>query len=225
LTGTLDTYNQFGEQIGQYVEITNEDGDVFKTDLTGDGVNPDNFALEVPLKNGENFFYVTVFYVDQHGYHNQLTTDMNDWFLINSTVASNIIYVTLTWDYQPDVDLYVTDPAGETAWYMTQYTSSGGYLDIDDTSSYGPEHYTLTTENTVYWDQGYEISLHYYTGEGPTSYSVTVSVNEGTEYEYTETFTGYISASDMNNDSPGGGGADWVYITTVYPTDTTGLSQ
>jgi len=223
LTGTLDTYNQFGEQIGQYVEITNEDGDVFKTELTGDGVNPMNFSLEIPLKHGENYFYVTVFYVDQYGYHNQLTTDMYDWFLINSTVASNIIYVTLTWDYQPDVDLYVTDPAGETAWYSSQYTSSGGYLDIDDTSSYGPEHYTLTTENTVYYDQGYVISLHYYSGEGPTSYSVTVSVNEGTPYEYTQTFTGYISESDDFNDSPGSSGSDWAYITTVYPVDTSGV--
>jgi hypothetical protein len=220
LEGTLDTLDEFGEQIGEYIDIINEDGDIFTYELTANGVNPRTFIGEIPLKNGENWFYFTTYYKDQNSNENQITTDMMGWFLINSTIPSNVIYVTLTWDYQPDVDLYVTNPAGETSWYSSYYTSAGGFLDIDDRYSYGPEHYTLTTENTVYYDEGYDINVHYYEGEGPTSYSVTVVVNEGTEYEYTEYFTGVIGESNMYNDSPGSGGLDWAYITTVYPVDT-----
>lgn len=217
LTGTVDSYQVFGEQIAKYVDIINEDGDVFTAELTSHGTDPATFEMEVPLKHGENYLYFAPYYVDQYGYHNQLTTDMTDWFLINSTVAANVIYVTLTWDAQPDVDLYVTNPAGETAWYSNYSTSAGGYLDIDDTSSYGPEHFTLTTENTVYWDEGYEINVHYYNGEGPTSYTVTVIVNPDTPEAYSEVFYGYLSEDNSSNNSPGGSGPDWAYITTVYP--------
>ena len=142
---------------------------------------------------------------------------MFGWFIINSTVASNVIYVTLTWDAQPDVDLYVTDPTGSTSYWSELVTPDGGLLDIDDTTGYGPEHWTLTTDNVVRWGEPYTIRLHYYYGDGPTSYNVTVTANEGTAYETTQTSTGVISSSNSDNYYPGSYGDDWVDICIVTP--------
>lgn len=223
ISGSLDTLNMMGEQIGDMVEIISDNGQIFRQYLSKNGTSPSNFSVEVPLKSGENKFLFNIIYNDERGNENYMSHDQYGWFIINSTVPANAIYVTLTWDGQPDVDLYVTNPAGETSYFENYTTSDGGYLDIDDTNSYGPEHYTLLASDSVMWGQGYEIKLHYYNGNGPTSYNVIVTVNEGTRYEKTSYYSGIISSSGYQvddityNDAPGDSGPDWVYITTAVP--------
>jgi hypothetical protein len=220
IEGTVDTLEQMGEQLGDAIEVISEDGQIFRADLYKNGTSPSDFSIQVPVKRGENRFLVNILYYDEFGNEHYLSSDMFGWLLINSTVAGNVIYVTLTWDAQPDVDLYVTDPTGSTSYWSNPVTADGGVLDIDDTSGYGPEHWTLTTNNVVRWGEPYTIRLHYYDGDGPTSYSVTVTTNEGTIYETTQTYTGVISSSNMDNYEPGSFGADWVDICTVTPIDT-----
>lgn len=47
-------------------------------------------------------------------------------------VASGEIRVTLTWDNDDDLDLRVTDPAGDTVSWTNSQVPSGGFLDRDD---------------------------------------------------------------------------------------------
>jgi hypothetical protein len=217
ITGTVNTLSQMGEQLGDAIEVVSENGQIFRADLYKYGTDPSEFAIEVPVKRGENRFLINTIYYDEFGNERYLSNDLFGWFIINSTVASNVIYVTLTWDAQPDVDLYVTDPTGSTSYWSELVTPDGGLLDIDDTTGYGPEHWTLTTDNVVRWGEPYTIRLHYYYGDGPTSYNVTVTANEGTAYETTQTYTGVISSSNSDNYYPGSYGDDWVDICIVTP--------
>lgn len=217
MTGTVDTLAQMGEQIGDIIEIVTEDGQIFRQYLTKYDSSSSYFSIEIPVESGQNMFLINTIYIDENGSERYLANDMYGWFIINSTVAANAIYVTLTWDGQPDIDLYVTDPNGETSYYRNYYTSDGGVLDIDDTTGYGPEHWTLTTDNTVRWDQGYTVRLHYYEGDGPTSYTVKVVINQGTDRETVKTYSGVISTSNSSNDSPSATGSDWVDICIATP--------
>lgn len=56
-------------------------------------------------------------------------------------VGSGPITVTMTWNTDmSDVDLHVFEPNNMHIYYASPFGTSG-YLDVDDTSGYGPEHY------------------------------------------------------------------------------------
>lgn len=87
--------------------------------------------------------------------------------------AGVVLLVTLTWD-QPgtDVDLYVTEPDGETKYYANKIGADGGIIDQDITSGYGPEHYTLDPSQGHSVDAGtYTFRVHYYAAHGGPSYA------------------------------------------------------
>jgi Ca-activated chloride channel family protein len=52
--------------------------------------------------------------------------------------------VVLSWDADAtDIDLWVTDPAGETCIYSHNRTKTGGHMSNDFTQGYGPEVFTI----------------------------------------------------------------------------------
>jgi Ca-activated chloride channel family protein len=52
--------------------------------------------------------------------------------------------VVLSWDADnTDIDLWVTDPAGERAYYNVPKTRTGGHVSADFTGGYGPEVFTI----------------------------------------------------------------------------------
>jgi len=87
-------------------------------------------------------------------------------------VEPGVITVSLTWGSAPDIDLHVYEPNGmQVCWYDLQGYS--GALDRDDRSSYGPEHYTVPTCETL--ERGvYEIALDYYKGGTPEVATVQI---------------------------------------------------
>ena len=64
------------------------------------------------------------------------------WTAIPPNSVSWYFVVTLTWQQPTDLDLYVTAPNGETAWWG-QRQISVGELDRDDIDGFGPENFTL----------------------------------------------------------------------------------
>lgn len=92
-----------------------------------------------------------------------------------------IITVTLTWGSQPDVDLHVYEPDGSHVFYGYPQGTSG-YLDIDDTSGYGPEHYYAKCENLQ--TGTYRIGVNYYDGDRPETAVIQVRAhNQHREYK------------------------------------------
>ena len=52
--------------------------------------------------------------------------------------------MVLTWDADnTDIDLWVTDPNGEKAFYGNRLTYQGGRMSLDFTGGYGPEEFSL----------------------------------------------------------------------------------
>jgi len=99
--------------------------------------------------------------------------------------SSGNIQVTLAWQGGADIDLYVTDPAGDVVSFQTPQIASGGHLDHDGRGACRSNEQANTVEN-VYWASAsppsgnYQVELHYYgecnSNAGPTTATVSVSV-------------------------------------------------
>lgn len=103
------------------------------------------------------------------------------------------VQVTLTWDSVCDLDLWVTDPYGETIYWNNPSSASGGQLDYDNTYGYGPEN--------IFWPPNaapngtYEVRVNYYSGTGTAQYSVLVIINDEVINNW-QPFTGNINPNE-----------------------------
>ena len=116
--------------------------------------------------------------------------------------------VILTWGANPsDLDSHMTGPnADSTRWHIYYPSSSrtaGGIcgLDVDDTSSYGPETITCPSTTTTALRNGvYRYSVHHYSGSGTIGSSgatVRLEFGNGTVYNYTPPSGGWVSDDDV----------------------------
>jgi len=84
------------------------------------------------------------------------------------------VKVTLTWENEADLDLWVTDPSGERIGWSHRGSASGGQLDVDDTDGFGPEN--------IFWPFGgaprglYKVEVNHYSGPAPVSFDVFMQV-------------------------------------------------
>ncbi len=112
-------------------------------------------------------------------------------------VSGGVITVTLKWGSQPDVDLHVFEPNGEHVYYMNK-SGISGYLDLDDTSGYGPEHYYVSCEGL---EAGtYEVGVNYFSGSAPETAEVQITTGDGTTRAFSTTLT--HSQGIAGNQSP-----------------------
>jgi hypothetical protein len=113
----------------------------------------------------------------------------NKW---TSVMGTGDVQVTLAWNANADIDLYVKDPSGDKVYYDNPTVSSGGELDLDNRCS----NFVLGKPENIYWPSGkaptgtYEVSVNYYadcstsgTSTGPVDWTVTTKVN-GVERTY-----------------------------------------
>jgi tRNA (guanosine-2'-O-)-methyltransferase len=99
--------------------------------------------------------------------------------------ASGPLQFTLSWDSGADIDLYVTDPSGETLFYNEENrrTQSGGHMDQDARGDCRPEQEHTRIEN-IYWEQQpppgqYRVELHYFSpcrGSDATRTTLSISI-------------------------------------------------
>jgi hypothetical protein len=91
-------------------------------------------------------------------------------------IGSGPITVTLTWGDQPDVDLHVYEPDGTHVYYAAR-TGESGYLDVDDVTSWGPEHYYVVDCDTL--EAGiYRVGVNYYRGSAPETAYVQIQAGD-----------------------------------------------
>lgn len=87
-------------------------------------LNGNAFSTQAVLRAGENRLRVAVDAPDDRRGCAERT--------IRSETQRTTISATLTWNLADvDVDLYVTQPDGETAWYSNRDTAIGGRLDVE----------------------------------------------------------------------------------------------
>ncbi|HAX81424.1 MAG TPA: hypothetical protein DCY40_02510 [Actinobacteria bacterium] len=110
------------------------------------------------------------------------------------TVGLGDVAVTLDWEGPADIDLWVTDPNGETVRYDSD-SSSGGHL--DDDSNKDCEADAPPPPETISWEPGtaplgsYSVTVDYWTecGAGAVEFTVTVTVNGQVILSTTSTLT------------------------------------
>jgi outer membrane protein assembly factor BamE (lipoprotein component of BamABCDE complex) len=89
--------------------------------------------------------------------------------------------ITLAWDAdETDVDIHVTEPSGEEAFYAHRYTFAGGRVSEDITDGFGPELYEIRQAKPG----TYTIRAHYYASHqqtifGPATCTLTVYTDWG----------------------------------------------
>jgi hypothetical protein len=103
------------------------------------------------------------------------------------------IQVNLTWSTEGDVDLWVTDPNGEKTYWNNPNSASGGYLDVDNTSGFGPEN--------VFWEAGkaingtYKVEVDYFSGSVETTYGILIIV-DGVVLNGGQPYTGQLNPEE-----------------------------
>ncbi len=176
-----------------------------------------NFSTQVVLRSGDNVIRVAV-----EGADGRRGCAVKN---IKSTTPKTTLSATLTWSLgDADVDLYVTQPDNQTAWYSNKSTSSGGRLDVDNTSGFGPENYFISLASDSPLNVGtYTMQVHYYRDRKqdsthptrPVNWRVVILINEATAREKIEVYTGTLSKDNSGNNSPGSSGPDWATARVV----------
>lgn len=111
-------------------------------------------------------------------------------------VGSGKIQITLTWNTEADVDLYLDEPDGNTIYYANDTSNAGdGFLDVDDMDGFGPEN--IFYEEDVPAGE-YTVRVHMYsasTQDLPTSYTVKVKRDN-----ISQTFNGTLEEDEEMDD-------------------------
>lgn len=86
--------------------------------------------------------------------------------------GNGVITVTLTWEHETDIDLHVFEPDGTHVFYANKVGDSG-FLDRDNTTGFGPEHYYVACDTLQ--TGTYHIGVNYYNGIDPESVHIQVA--------------------------------------------------
>lgn len=78
-----------------------------------------------------------------------------------ATAVQGFFTATLTWDGAGDVDLHTDEPGGTHVYYRHPEGESG-YLDVDNTIAFGPEHYYASCDTNRLREGTYQIALANY---------------------------------------------------------------
>jgi len=142
-----------------------------------------SFTREMLASRGYNSIVVA-------DYKNLQSSDHISFY---ADVPPTSLKIFLFWDTDnTDLDLHVKEPDGTECYYGHKDTPLGGRLDVDVTTGYGPEVYTMEYPNPGI----YEILIHYYGGQELTEATVVAIMNEGTSKEKRTTFTMMLTKQD-----------------------------
>lgn len=110
---------------------------------------------------------------------------------MGTCIGSGSLRFTLTWNLSGDMDLHVLPPCGTEIYYGAR-AACGGTLDVDNTTTTGPEN--------IYWTGTYTPGTYYVCAEAFTSAvasaTYTLQVVVGTTV--VRTVTGVRGVTDGN---------------------------
>jgi len=113
-------------------------------------------------------------------------------------VKSGSVTVTLTWDTGNgnDIDLYVVEP-DKTHVYFSSKAGHSGYLDVDNTGGFGPEHYYTDCQKLQAGQ--YLVGVKYFSDSSTPAREVTTTVTISTPGS-TRTFITKLDQSNRGSD-------------------------
>lgn len=110
------------------------------------------------------------------------------------------VQVTLEWSEPVDLDLHVTDPAGETISFRAPESTSGGELDLDACAALANCSAGQHVEN-VFWPVGaapegdYTALVDHFNGSDPADYELTVR----TDGQLVDTIVGTLQPGETSS--------------------------
>ena len=171
------------------------------------------FDIGAILVRGDNLIKVTV-------------GGISSEIKVRNTAPRTTLFVALTWkENESDVDLYVTEPDGQTAWFGIYgagqeppfETTNGGELDMNNVEGFGPESYSISlADGDKILPGDYTINVHYYGSHGytgPVHYSVLILKNE----LFYDRVDGIITLASRDSALPDDSGKDdsWDHIADI----------
>ena len=165
----FDYANTDDDLAGCYVQVDGA-GDYFIVPYAQSAGNSGQLSLPIgiPTNVDEGTFDVIFSVFNQNGEASQpIYTTINVLRL-----GTGSLQISMSWDNTTDQDLHVTDPNGETIFYLERTSVSGGQLDRDDLDGYGPENIFWTDDAP---DGDYTIVVNQYSGRADTNFYITVS--------------------------------------------------
>ena len=219
-----------------------------ETTLVVTGWNNGNFSLDQSLENlairilpllvNDNIANIAELSFEQilvaDGFDMSMVQEL---ILAVEAVATSTVQISLTWDTETDIDLYVLEPGfaetevqAETeveivesenyydgfspyqnviSYFNRISKKSLGWLDRDNIDAYGPENITFNYQ----MPQGdYKIAVNYYNGSPETNYTVTITIGENDPVVVNGKFNENTSNAGNLNDEDG---TDIVHTFTV----------
>lgn len=169
------------------LEVTGNTG-LMKINYNGVGflaeLNGDTFQREMAAARGLNT--ITISETDTEN-------PASDTITFYADVPPTALKIILSWDTDDtDLDLHVIEPDGFECYYGDPTSPTGGKLDVDVTTGYGPEIYTMAYPNAG----AYKIFIYFYGGKALTEATVTTIQNEGTAKEVRKTFELMLTKPD-----------------------------
>lgn len=172
-----------------------------------------HFNQSIVINNGINTIKVTAKGKQSNG----VTVVGAKQITINGTLANIDIFTELRWNTnQTDIDFHMLPPGGALGdlWtstdccYHYKNTSWGGYLDVDNTHGYGPEHISVPAATMP---GTYRLFVHYYddAGGGVTQAFVDVSAKNGPMQKF--------GPYTLVNDGGDNAGDLWEVCTVTFP--------
>ena len=129
--------------------------------------NLTNSPVELPDEKGHAF--INAYMVEGSNSDQKITNDMisvlDKLTVPRQLLEPGVITVTLLWEGATDIDLHVYEPNGSHVYWEAKEGISG-FLDEDERSGYGPEHYTVPSCETLEFGT-YKIGLDYFKGDYP----------------------------------------------------------
>jgi uncharacterized protein YfaP (DUF2135 family) len=106
------------------------------------------------------------------------TTALNSLTTPTAIASRGFFTATLTWDGTGDVDLHAFEPGGGHVYYSNT-TGAVGYLDVDNTTANGPEHYYASCDAAKLATGIYTIGINNYSGATGRTATVQISFAQG----------------------------------------------
>ena len=107
-----------------------------------------------------------------------ISTAMQALITPATTGTAGSFTITLTWDGSGDVDLHTFEPNGAHVYYDSP-AGVVGYLDVDNVTANGPEHYFASCDSNVLQAGIYHVGINNYARATGRTATVQVSTSRG----------------------------------------------
>ena len=140
--------------------------------------NVDNF-FGINFRDFSGHMFATSYMATGHQAEMKILDDaittINGLSFPDTSLGNGIITASLSWGSNPDFDLHVFEPNGTHVYYRN-LSGISGFLDRDDVTGYGPEHYYVSCDTV---EAGtYRFGVNYYYGSSAETGILTLQAGD-----------------------------------------------